>query len=165
MRELNTPSYVEVMRAIQFFAHVIVNLDAGAEAFIEAQGPDILLTLNVATPPGLHFFFVNINGREESLWGEAIRVLRRNPETSQHLLLAAVELRQFSPAYFTTRLVSSDIRVSTAVHERLEQELIEVIHVLVIVGGWAQNRTSKGQEEKQFSVQSRPPSRNAIFCN
>lgn len=131
MRELHTPSYVEVMRAVQFFAQVIVNVNGGAEAFIEAQGPDILLALNMATPPGLNFFFVNTSDRAETLWGEAVRVLRQYPETSQHPLLAAVEMREFSPAYFITRPVSSD--VSATVHEQFEKELIEVIHILIFV--------------------------------
>src|SRR5690242_2899965 len=92
MQELNTPSYVEVMRAVQFFAQVIVNLDQGAEAFIEAQGPDVLVALNRATPPGMNFFFVHTFDGEESLWAEAIHTLIQYSDMSQHQLLATVQV-------------------------------------------------------------------------
>lgn len=124
VQELNTVSHVEVMRAVQFFAEVIVHLQIGAEAFLEAQGPDVLLALIAATPPGWDFFFVAKSDGEEPLWDKAIDVLTQYPGTSQHRLLSAIKRSKVAPTCFAGWKFYS---AQTARHGQAENRLIEVI--------------------------------------
>jgi hypothetical protein len=101
LMELNFESLVEVMWAVQFFAQVIVNLRDGAQAFIEAEGPDVILALNKASPPDLNFFHIHtLDGPQPYIWGNAAKVLSQYPATAAHDLLAV--LRKDSPSRFPT---------------------------------------------------------------
>jgi len=101
LMELNFESLVEVMWAVQFFAQVIVNLGDGAQAFIEAEGPDVILALNKASPPDLNFFHIHtLDGPQPYIWGNAAKILSQYPATAAHDLLAV--LRKDSPSLFPT---------------------------------------------------------------
>jgi len=100
MRKLNSASQIEVMWAVQFFAQVIVKLEGGPQAFIEAQSPDAILALDMAT--SLNFFHVHTrDGPQPYTWDDARNVLLQYPETARHRLLATLELRKNSPSHFS----------------------------------------------------------------
>lgn len=119
MRELNSASHVETMWTVQFFAQVIVKLERGPQAFIEAQGP--ILALNLASSD-LNFFHVNtFDGPQPYIWGDAVKVLSRRPETARHRLLAVLELREGSPSQFpASRVFLKETKGSIKRHDEAD---------------------------------------------
>jgi hypothetical protein len=123
MQELNSTSQIEVMWAVQFFAQVIVKLEGGPQAFINAQSPDAMLALDMAT--SLNFFNVHTReGPQPYIWDDARNVLLQYPETSRHPLLAILELRRNSPSHFlASRGFLENDKHSKKQHGKVEKEL------------------------------------------
>jgi hypothetical protein len=112
MRELNSASQVETMWAVQFFAQVIVKLEGGPCAFLEAEGA--VLALNLSSSD-LNFFHVHtFDGAQPYIWGDAVKLLSQNPMPAVTRLSAALELRECSPSKFPASRVfpkeTKDIR-------------------------------------------------------
>jgi hypothetical protein len=88
IQDTKNVSRFKTLRSVYFFAEVIVNLGAGARAFIEAEGLEVLLHIHSANP----LVFVNQHGTTSNLsvWNDAIRVLSREEEAVSHCLLTAL---------------------------------------------------------------------------
>jgi hypothetical protein len=123
MQELNSASQIEVMWAVQFFAQVIVKVEGGPQAFIEAQSPDVILALDLAT--SLNFFHVHTrDGPQPYIWDDARNVLSQYPETARHRLLVILELRRNSPSHFlASQRFLENVKYSKKRHDMIEEEL------------------------------------------
>lgn len=84
-----------VPKTMEFFAAVITNLDRGTEAFIGAEGLDVLLCVHSSIPE----IFSNFReagvwdgemASDRTVWGGAIRVLFQDAEAAQHRLVTVI---------------------------------------------------------------------------
>ena len=125
VRELNSASPIKVMWAVQFFAQVIVNLKGGPRAFIDAEGHDVILALDMATSSELNFFHVHtLDGPQPYVWGDAAKVLSQYPETAVHQLLAILKFRRGSPSQFpASRGFLKEAKSSSKKQHTPEEEL------------------------------------------
>jgi hypothetical protein len=157
MQELNSASQIEVMWIVQLFAQVIVHINGGLQAFIMASGPDVMLTLNMAST--LNFFHVHtLEGPQRYVWGEAIVLLAQAPETAHHRLLAILEQRENFPSQF---MVTRDLVRQAEDSKELNRKLSRR-KTAEDLKGWLDSRKRNAMLEAELKAVSRWSSRRGI---